>query len=60
MINTQALVILQTAIIYSSTVATNLTVLPNSTDKINRISNHFWDRFYVITWIYVRHNEHEN
>ena len=34
-----------------STVAANLTVLLSTTDKINRISNHFWDRLrhdYVV------------
>ena len=33
------------------TVAVNLTVLSSTTDKINRISNHFWDRWkheYVV------------
>ena len=29
----------------TSTVVTNLTVLSSITDKINRISNHFWDRW---------------
>ena len=29
----------------TSTVAANPTVLSNNTDKINRISNHFWDRW---------------
>ena len=28
-----------------STVAANLIVLSSTTDKINRISNHFWDRW---------------
>ena len=28
----------------ASTVVRNLTVLSSATDKINRISNHFWDR----------------
>ena len=28
----------------TSTVVRNLTVLSSTTDKINRISNHFWDR----------------
>ena len=28
----------------TSTVAANLTVLSSTTDEINRISNHFWDR----------------
>ena len=35
----------------TSTIFTNLTVLANTTDKMNRISNHFWDRWrqeYVI------------
>ena len=35
----------------ASTVAANLTVLSSTTDKINRISNHFWDRWrheYVV------------
>ena len=35
----------------TSTVAANLTVLSSTTDKINRISNHFWDRWrheYVV------------
>ena len=35
----------------TSTVAVNLTVLSSTTDKINRISNHFWDRWrheYVV------------
>ena len=35
----------------TSTVAANLTVLSSITDKINRISNHFWDRLrheYVV------------
>ena len=35
----------------TSTVATNPTVLSSTTDKINRISNHFWDRWryeYVV------------
>ena len=35
----------------TSTVATNLTALSTTTDKINRISNHFWDRWrheYVV------------
>ena len=35
----------------ASTVAANLTVFSSSTDKINRISNHFWDRWthkYVV------------
>ena len=31
----------------TSTVVRNLTVFSSTTDKINRISNHFWDR-----WIY--------
>ena len=34
-----------------STVAVNLTVLSSTTDKINQISNHFWDRWrheYVV------------
>ena len=45
----------------SSSVFRNLTVLSSTTDKINRISNHFWHRWrheYVL--IYVRHNEHQN
>ena len=29
----------------TSTVAANLTVLLSTTDKINHISNHFWDRW---------------
>ena len=29
----------------TSTVLTNLTVLSSTTDRINRISNHFWDRW---------------
>ena len=29
----------------TSTVVRNLTVLSSTTDKINRISNHFWDRW---------------
>ena len=29
----------------TSTVVTNLTVFSSITDKINRISNHFWDRW---------------
>ena len=29
----------------TSTVAANLTVLSSTTDMINRISNHFWDRW---------------
>ena len=29
----------------ASIVATNLTVLYSTADKINRISNHFWDRW---------------
>ena len=35
----------------TSTVAANLTVLSSTFDKINRISNHFWDRWryeYVV------------
>ena len=35
----------------TSTVAANLTVFSSTTDKINRISNHFWDRWrheYVV------------
>ena len=35
----------------TSTVAANLTVLSSTIDKINRISNHFWDRWrheYVV------------
>ena len=35
----------------TSTVATNPTVLSSTADKINRISNHFWDRWryeYVV------------
>ena len=35
----------------TSTVAANLTVLSSTTDKINRINNHFWDRWiheYVV------------
>ena len=35
----------------TSTVAANLTVLSSTTDKMNRISNHFWDRWrheYVV------------
>ena len=35
----------------TSTVAANLTVLSSTTDKINRMSNHFWDRWryeYVV------------
>ena len=28
-----------------STIAANPTVLSSTTDKINRISNHFWDRW---------------
>ena len=35
----------------TSTVVRNLTVLSSTTDKINRISNHFWDRWrheYVV------------
>ena len=35
----------------TSSVAANLTVLSSTTDKINRISNHFWDRWrqeYVV------------
>ena len=35
----------------TSTVVANLTVLSSTTDKINRISNHFWDRWrheYVV------------
>ena len=35
----------------TSTVATNLAVLSSTTDKINHISNHFWDRWryeYVV------------
>ena len=35
----------------TSTMAANLTVLSSTTDKINRISNHFWDRWrheYVV------------
>ena len=35
----------------TSTVVKNLTVLSSTTDKINRISNHFWDRWryeYVV------------
>ena len=35
----------------TSTAVTNLTVLSSITDKINRIRNHFWDRWrneYVV------------
>ena len=35
----------------TSTVVENLTILSSTTDKINRISNHFWDRWkheYVV------------
>ena len=35
----------------TSTVVRNLTVLSSTTDKINRISNHFWHRWrheYVV------------
>ena len=35
----------------TSTVAANITVLSSTTDKVNRISNHFWDRWrhkYVV------------
>ena len=45
MFNTQSFAIWQPAIIIfyqTSTVATHLTVLSSTTDKINRISNHFW------------------
>ena len=37
----------------TSTVARNLTVLPSTTDKINRISNHIldtWRHGYVVNW----------
>ena len=43
-----------------STIVRNLNIL-SSTNKINRISNNFLDRWrheYVV--IYVRHNEHQN
>ena len=53
--NTQLFVIWQTQLLsYSnttSTVAANLTVFSYSTDKINRISNHFCDRWRE-KWIY--------
>ena len=29
----------------ASTIVRNLTILSSTTDKINRISNHFWDRW---------------
>ena len=35
----------------TSTVAANITVLSSTTDKVNRINNHFWDRWrqeYVV------------
>ena len=47
MFNTQLFVIWQTASIISNTTSTedaNPTVLSSTTDKINRISNPFWDR----------------
>ena len=48
MFNTQLFAIWQTASIIFYTTSTedaNLTVLSSTTDKINRISNHFWDRW---------------
>ena len=34
----------------TSTVATNVTALSSTTDKINCVSNHFWDRWrhYIV------------
>ena len=54
MFNTQLFIIWQTAIITSnttSTVAANMTVLSSTTDKVDGISNYFWDRWrleYVV------------
>ena len=54
MFNNQPFVIWQTVIIFfntTSTVLTKLTVLSSTTDKINHISDHFWDRWrheYVV------------
>ena len=54
MCNTQSLVIWQTALylsITASIVATDLTVRSSTTDNINRICNHFLDRWrheYVV------------
>ena len=48
MFNTQSFVIWQTTIYFSNTASTvvrNLTVLSSTTDKINRINNHFLDRW---------------
>ena len=41
--------------------STNLTVFSSTTDKINYIFDHFWNRWrheYVI--IYLRHKEYQN
>ena len=38
-------------ILLATTVVRNLTVFSSTTDKVNRISNHFWDRWrheYVV------------
>ena len=46
----------------TSTVVRNLTVLSSTTDKINRISNHFLDRWrheYVVN-LRETQNEHQN
>ena len=53
MFNNQSFAIYQTIILFftTSTVVRNLTVLSSTTDKINHISNHFWDRWrheYVV------------
>ena len=51
MFNAQLFVIFADSYNTTSTVAANLTVLSSTNDKMNRISNHFWDRWryeYVV------------
>ena len=54
MLNTQNLLFARQLLLSSNTtltVATNLSVLSSTTDKVNRISNPFWDRWrheYVV------------
>ena len=43
-----------------SIVVRNLTVLSSTTDKINRISNHFWHSWRHEYVVNLRHNEHQN
>ena len=53
MFNIQSIVIWQTVILFFqyNVIIRNLTILSSTTDKISRISNHFWDRWkheYVV------------